>query len=328
MSFQHSKWLGVAAAGVFLSAGIVLVRGQVGATKVNPSRSFVAGNFGLELDGKVVGFVRSVEGGNVIAEVIEERAGPTFFTKKHIGAPKYQELVLSVPFGADKSLYNWIAASWNASYQRKNGAVLFADYKLDTQRRLEFYNGLITETSIPECDAASKDPSFITIKVAPEYTKPGTPVGKVSANKAEMWLPSNFRLDIGGTDCTRVSKIESFTIKQRVGADNVGERREALKAPGKLEFPNLTFYVTEAFAKTFYDWHEDFVVRGNNSESKERTGTLQFLDATRQKVLLTVKFSNLGIMSVAPEKSGSGAEGIRRAKVELYCERMEFVPGG
>ena len=326
MSFQHSKWFGVAATGVLLSAGIVLVRGQV-ATKVGSTRAFVAGNFGLELDGKVVGYVRSVEGGHVVAEVVEERAGSTYFTKKHIGTPKYQELVIAVPFGVDKNFYNWIAASWSGNYQRKNGAVLFADYKLDTQRKLDFFNALVTETSIPECDASSKEPAYMSIKIAPEYTRTGTPAGKVSASKAEMWLPSNFKLDIGGTDCTRVNKIEAIVVKQNVASDAIGVGREAQKTPGKLEFPNLVFYVSEAFAKSFYDWHEDFVIKGNNSDAKERTGSLTLLDATRQKTLLTVKFFNLGIMSVAPEKTESRAEMIRRARVELYCERMEFIPG-
>ena len=327
MSFQKSKWLGVAATGVLLSAGIVLVRGQVGATKVGSTRAFVAGVFGLELDNKIVGFARSVEGGNVVAEVVEERAGPTYFTKKHIGAPKYQELVIAVPFGADKSLYNWIAATWNGNYQRKNGAVLFADYKFDTQRKLDFFNALVTETSIPECDGSSKEPSYMSIKVTPESTRAGTPAGKVSANKTEMWLPSNFKLDIGGTDCSRVSKIEAFVVKQTVATNAPGNVRESLRTPGKLEFPNLVFYVPESFAKAFYDWHEDFVIKGNNTDARERSGSLQFLDATRQKALMTVKFFNLGIMSVVTERADGRGELTRRVKVELYCERMEFSAG-
>jgi hypothetical protein len=232
-----------------------------------------------------------------------------------------------VPFGASKTLYSWIGSSWTANSQRKNGAVLFTDYKLDTQKKLEFYNALVTETSIPECDASGREPTYLSIKVAPEYTKPGKAEGKVSGAKAAIWMPSNFRLTINGTDCTRVSKVEGFTVKQKVISDGPGTTREPVKVPGKVEFPNLVFYVSESFAKSFYDWHEDFVVKGNNNETKERSGNLEFLDAGQQKALLTIKFYNLGIISVTPE-SDSNSEKARRARVELYCERMELIPGG
>ena len=55
------------------------------------TRSYVSGNFMFNLDGVKCGFVKSVEGGDVTAEVVEEKQGPDKFTKKHIGQPKYED---------------------------------------------------------------------------------------------------------------------------------------------------------------------------------------------------------------------------------------------
>ena len=56
-------------------------------------RPYSGMNF-MYLDGKEAGFVKSVDGGAVTAEVINEPSGLSFFVKKHIGAPKYEEFML------------------------------------------------------------------------------------------------------------------------------------------------------------------------------------------------------------------------------------------
>jgi hypothetical protein len=91
-----------------------------------------------------------------------------------------------------------------------------------------------------------------------------------------------------------------------------------------LEFPNLSFLVSEVAAQTWYDWHEDFVVKGNNDDTKEKGGELTFLSANRKDELLTIKFHNLGIFKIVSEKTDANADAIKRVKADLYCERMEF----
>ena len=61
----------------------------------------------------------------------------------------------------------------------------------------------------------------------------------VKSPAQKQFLPSNFRLEIDGLDCTKVSKIDSFTVKQPIQTDDIGDKRDYKKEPGKLEFPNL-----------------------------------------------------------------------------------------
>ena len=85
--------------------------------------------------------------------------------------------------------------------------------------------------------------------------------GKLTADykiDQKIFLPSNFRLQIDGLDCSKVTKIESFTVKQGVASKDIGSARDSQKEPGKLEFPNLKITMAEVAAQSFIDWHENF----------------------------------------------------------------------
>lgn len=291
-------------------------------------RGFATGNFFLTLDGVNCGFIKSVDGGGIRADVISEATGASYFVKKHIGQPKYEDIMLEVDFRLTKNLFDWIASSWMSDYSRKNGSILSADYQMNAKSEREFHNALITETTIPAMDAGSKEPASLTIKFAPEYTRYRQASGKLAApmGKAEqkLWLPSNFKLEIDGLDCTRVSKVDSFTVKQSVAKDQVGEARDYAKEPGKLEFPNLKITFAEITAPTWNDWHEDFVIKGNNGEPQEKNGSLTFLSPNLKQDLGRIKFYHLGIFRLADEGPETRTEQVSRLTAELYCERMEF----
>jgi len=70
------------------------------------------------------------------------------------------------------------------------------------------------------------------------------------------------------------------------------------------------------------------VIDGNCGEDQEKGGTLEYLAPDQQTVLFTLTFSNLGIFKITPDKMEAGAEGIRRAKVEMYCENITYAYGG
>lgn len=338
---SRRRFLGTAAGATGVALASVAWRGGEAAAAVPPDataatraevRSYVAGNYALVLDGVSAGFVKSVEGGSAVADVIEEAAGPDGFTSKHIGQVKYEDFRMQIGFSMSKAVYDWISASWQMNYTRKNGAVVALDYKLDPKSQREFFNALITETGIPACDGASKDPAYLTVKFTPEYTSDTMKVsgqfGTAGTKQQKTWLPSNFRLEIDGLDCTKVSKIDAFTIKQSVTTDDIGDTRDYLKEPGKLEFPNLKITLAEVAAQTWYAWHEDFVIKGNNSTDYEKSGRLVFLSSDLQTTIAQIRFFNLGIFALRTEKSEANSDAIRRVSAELYCERMELQYGG
>lgn len=325
-----------------VAAVVTLVLATSSAAVPPTTRSYVSGNYFLNLDGVKVGFLKSVDGGAISAQVIEQPLGSLYYVKKHIGTPKYEDFTMQLGFALSRSVYDWIAASWQSNYMRKNGSIVATDFKLDATSERQFFNALITETGIPACDGSSKEPAYLTLKLAPEYTRLVKASGKTSLDLSKqgqgVWLPANFRLTIDGLDTSRVNKIDAFTVKQKV-IESVGDARDYLKEPAKVEFPNLGITLSELTGDSWTAWHEDFVIQGNNGDDKEKNGMLEFLSPNRSSVLLRIRFYNMGIVSVGPPKpdvdpcnsgcpaSLSQQDQVRRLRAELYVERMEFEIG-
>jgi phage tail-like protein len=294
------------------------------------TRSFATGSFALHLDGVSCGFLKAVDGGDISAEVISEPQGSAQFIKKHIGPPKYEDFQLQFGFGMSKVLYDWIAASWKQNYARKNGSIVSTDFKLTPISERQFTNALITETTIPPLDASAKDPAFLTVKFSPEYTrtaKASGTAGKVVADKQKVFLPSNFRLEIDGLDCSKVNKVDALTVKQTVSTDDIGDARDYTKEPGKLEFPNLKITLAAVSAPTWNAWFEDFVVKGNNGDSNEKSGAIVLLAPDRKAELARITLHNLGIFALRHQRQVANDEAVQRLTAELYCEQMELKVG-
>jgi hypothetical protein len=316
--------IGILAAFTFVSP----VPGALRSIAPSPIRTYVSGNFYLNLAGVPCGYVKSMEGGSISAEVINEPAGPSYYVKKHIGQPKYEEISVQVGFSMTKSMYEWIKQSWEMNYQRKDGSMIILDGNLQPQSERQFTQALITETTIPAADISSKEPAYMTVKFAPEtirVSKPTTkPTGEYGKNEQKVWLPCNFKFQMDGLDCSKVMRIESFTVKQTTVTDDIGEQRDYQREPGKLEFPNLKITIPEAAAQGFVDWHNKFVIQGNNDEANEKGGKLTFLSPNLETELARIEFFNMGVFRIKPDTSAASADAPRRLTVEMYVERMTF----
>ena len=294
-------------------------------------RGYVAGKHSLELDGFTAGSVESAEGGTAMADVVEEKLGPDHIVRKHIAGVKYEDITVNCGTGMSKTLYDWISDSLKAGNARKNGALVTADYNYKARSRLTFANGLIREVSFPTLDASSKDAARLTIKIAPESTRQtATTDGAVDGSKPgfsqqKKWLCANFRLKLDGLDCTHVNRIEALALKTVIVENPVGELRDYEKEPAHIEVPDLVVTLAESAATDFFTWHEDFVIKGNSGQDKEKSGTLELLAPNLQEVLFTLSFSGVGIYKLASQ-AGAG-ETIRRVTASMYCEEMRFAAG-
>jgi phage tail-like protein len=300
-------------------------------------RGYVAGNFGLELDGMAAGWLASFEGGMPNADVILEKLGPDHYQHKHISPPKYDDITLTFGTAMSQHFWKWVKSSFDElSYVRKNGAVVAANYNYKETSRLTFYNGLITELTFPALDATSREGARVTCKVTPEYTRMAvTPKGgsdvkfQGERGKQMKWSPANFRLSIDGLEegCTRVAKIDAITLRKKSTPYQVGEERDYSIEPVQVEYPNLAITLPESHSEGFFKWYEDFVIAGNNGEDGEKTGSLDFLDQSLGGTLFTVSFDRLGIFKITPDKAEAGSEQIRRIKVEMYMEHAKIEYG-
>jgi phage tail-like protein len=295
-------------------------------------RGYMPGKFGVDIGGNFAGWVMSAEGGHPSSDVVTEKLGPDNIQKKHVAGVKYDDISISCGTGMSKQFWNWVKDSIDHKYSRKDGAIITADYDFREMTRMNFFHALISEVALPACDAASKDAAKMTVKFSPETTRVQTPMGgaKVTGQQNQAiqkkWLPANFRLDIKGFEqaCSRINKIEAITIKQKNAENPVGQMRDYEREPAYLEFGNLVITLAESHADAFYKWMQNFVVDGKNGEDMEKTATLEYLTPNLRETLLKLTFYNLGIFKLTPDKSEAGAEGIRRVKVEMYCEKIQL----
>src|SRR5262249_54295271 len=148
-----------------------------------PARAYVAGKYIVELDKVAAGWVQSVEGGYAYSEVVDEKIGFDHVVHKHIAGVKYEDITISCGTGMTKAFYDWVKATFGHKYNRKDGAIVTADFNHNEISRMTFYHALISEIGFPALDASSKDAAKMTIKISPEYTRmthgSGKELGKV-----------------------------------------------------------------------------------------------------------------------------------------------------
>lgn len=293
-------------------------------------RSYGTAKFNLELDGLNAGWIWSVEGGMPVSEVVTEKLGPDHLLHKHISGIKYEDISLTFGTSMSNDFWVWVSDSFSQKYSRRNGALVSANYDHRETKRLTFYNALVSEISFPGLDAASKDPSKVTVKVVPEYSRiekgtGGLATGPTQRQKQHLWSPANFRFKIDGLDTSRVMKVEPFVLRQKVTQYQVGELRDYQVEPVQVEYPNLVITVAEAYSESFDKWYNSFVLQGKCDESGEKTGSLEYVTPNLRTSLLRLDFAGLGIFKTTTDKADSSVDGIRKVKYELYCHQIKFV---
>ena len=300
--------------------------GTVGAATAADPRDFYAGTFGIDLGNGWEVLVKSVDGGNIVGEVVREVGSAPYYQKKHIGNVKYEEVSFKIGLPS-KGLYDWLTGTLAGQFTRKTFWLSTLDANFVEVARRQFNNAVISEVGFPALDGSSKDAAYLTIKIAPESIEDRPASGKtvtLDASKQKVWLQSNFRLELKNVATSRVSKIDAFTIKQTMVTDAIGDDRDYVKEPGKLEFPNVAATVSSVDAASWQAWHRDFVILGNNGEAAEQSGAIVLLDPLL-KELARVELGHVGIVEVASERSDASSESISRIKAEMYVETMKFV---
>ena len=298
------------------------------------NRSYAAAHFALELDGKDgVGLFRSIEGGGVRTDVMTYQNGPNYDRWRQLGKPKFEDIKLQVGMSMSQPFYDWIEKFFNGVAVRKTGAIVAADFYYNERARRDFKEAMIKELTFPKLDGSDKNAAYMTIGLSVEdiVFKKGSGA-KLAPPKGfhsqKLWTACNFRMTVQGfeTACKRVSKIDSFTVKQNVIEYHMGGQLAPTKTPSAIEFPNITFYLPEADAQPFADHFTNngkLAIKNDVPNPSPLHGSIVTFD-NEKRDLFTLSFTGADILSVSPDRSDSTSEEIKFVKVELYTEKMTF----
>ena len=297
-------------------------------------RAYTAGHFELAIDGhKTTAYLKSVDGGMLKGNVIDEAHGADTVRMKHLSVVDIEPFSIDFGISGASDILKWIQGSWKKEFSRRNGQVTHANFDIFGTYEHEFFDALIQETTFPALDGSARDAAYMKIKVQPERivsrkVKTGR-LQPLMGQKQKMWLPSAFRLQLDGLEeeLKYVNKIESFTIKQGIKKFYTGEDRYPQIEPTKIEFPNLTCTVALDYAEGLLTWHEKYVHSGNKDPSAQKTGTLEFLTPDRKSVNFAIKLFGVGIPNLQIQQSTANSDQIKRVKFELFVEHMELDGG-
>jgi len=293
------------------------------------SRAHTGGRFALDISGSNAGFLHSVDGGWVSAEVVTLRDGGDPVSRKHIANPRYEELSLAVPINPSKPLGEWITGTVDGTFPDHDGKVVDMDMNGTARTTTTFHNALITEIKLPSMDASSKDAAYMTVKLLPEVAQFElggiAPAPEPAGQKQKNWQAGNFRLTLGGLNCKHVQKIEALTIKQKLTEFRAGDSRDLEIIPAGLEISDLVVTLGLSSAGDWVKWAQAFIVEGKSSDADEKDGKLELLSADSKTVLAEIEFFGLGLRKFQPYLGGAG-ESARLVKAEMYCEdiRIKF----
>src|ERR1041385_1929439 len=132
-------------------------------------QSFTAGHFELQIDGHVTtAYLKSVDGGYMRAALVEEPIGPENLRIKHTSVADVEPFTVDFGISGANEVLKWLQQSWRKNWSRRNGQITHANFDLYKTFEHEFYDALITETTFPTLDGASKDAAFMKIKIQPE----------------------------------------------------------------------------------------------------------------------------------------------------------------
>src|SRR5579864_8436210 len=283
------------------------------AAGIHPGPMKVGGVF-CDLGESPAGFISSAEGGNAFADVVNEKIGADHLSRKHLAGVKYEDITITAGTGMSKGFYNWLSTSVAGSGRSMSGSIKGADASFKIFTRTDFFNALVSEVGMPALDAASKDAAKMTIKFRPELTRRAVATGSLSSPKGTFqskWLTSNFKFTLNGVDATHVNKIEALTIKM-----NYTEESEGLGQLTEIEIPNIKLSVVESAATDFIKWHEDFVIKGNNSVDSEKEGRLSFLASDLKTELFRLDLFGVGIFALDPDPLVTGSTGVRHVNAQ------------
>lgn len=292
--------------------------------------AFLRNNTALEIEGQFAGFLTTVDGGGVFADVITEVIGQDLIQRKRPGPVRFEEIVIEIPVGSvEKTLASWISESLGKSAIQKNGAIIYADMNINEVKRLEFSGAFLSEIVLPDADPADgKNTALLTLRLTPQSTRLTGGKGKLAgpSAKTKQILRSNFRFNVQGLEksCGRIAGVEPITVKRAILAQPPGqEGRVPTKVPGPLDCSLVRITLPESDAGAFYTWFDEMVIKGR--PNAERAGLLEWLDPAMKTVLASAQLGGLGIVRYEPDPSKANEQKIGMVEVDMYCETITLT---
>ena len=136
------------------NSGMARYRQEFGPSQATRRRSYTGGRFGIEVDGKMVAGVHSIEGLEHEHEIVEYKDGEDGTTHTRPGNHKPGKMVVTKDWSNTSEWYKWRQAVMNGKTDRKSISVIFHnDAGEEVGRRMNFFECWPTRWKGPALNA-------------------------------------------------------------------------------------------------------------------------------------------------------------------------------
>ncbi len=266
------------------------------------------------------------------AEVMTYQMGPNYDRWRQLGKPKFEDIKLQVGMAMSEPFYTWISKFFDGKVDRKTGAIVAADFYYKERARRNVQGGDDQGAHVPQARRHRQERrvhdrrrSRSRTSCSRRATASSSPCPPASTSRScGPPRTSSFRLD-GFEACNRVTKIDSFTIKQTIiehhmggrhGADQDARARSSSRT-SRSTCPRRTRSRSSTAQSDAADRSTARSRGGCTARSRPTTTIAGRCSRSSSSVPTSSR--------VTPDKSDVVIEEIKRSKVELYTEKMAFT---
>jgi hypothetical protein len=310
---------------------------------------FSTGHFKLLIDGKpVTSFIKSVEGGLINAQSVEEPVGQFNLRGRHLGTREIEPIQIEFGMSGAKWALDLVDSFIHQrKHHRLSGEIYHADANMVAQYMFTFSDAVITELTLPKLDAQGKDTLMCKIKLQPQDVTfklgDGRKLNPDPLGRQKAWHTTNFRVTLDNLgELTYVSSVESMTIKLGHKPMQQGNHFRPDIVPTKVDVPKLSIIQPLIRSKALIDWYDKSVANqlksGTPDASElgtkkgtagyETSGSIEFLDPTLKQTLYTVDLFGVGLEKFSIPKSEANASGTKNAKFDFYVTDIRVKSNG
>jgi hypothetical protein len=272
-------------------------------------------------------------GGDPSGAVVVEKAAPGASARKHLGAVRYEPIVMRASPPFSQPLLDCVA---DLCANRAQPVTLllsaFNHNGTPTGDVIQALDAVLSEVQFPSIGAAvGKDVVVVTLvfqTTRTEVVATGTASNPASAfsNNPKRATAGNFRVTLAGLDTIGVAGVDAFTIKRANvdSATGVGGDRFKVGLPASTVFSDLTLNLNAPAPADWVAWRDSFILKGGN-EVWEKSGAIELLSADLKTVIFSLQFNNAGIMRLAEVPDAARAP--ESIQALLYVETMSVANG-
>jgi hypothetical protein len=242
--------------------------------------------FAVLIDGEAVP-AQSPSGGYVKADVRTTFSGASGPPQRQISSFGYTNLRVQLGLEVGTAILNWVNAALRGNPVTKNGTLIELDDQNRAKSYLDFTDAAIADFGVPGFDGASNNAITYSLEASIRKStfRPGDSSPVQLPNRPKPFLASNFRLKIDGLPTTRVRLIAPFSFRHT--------DRGIVPTDLVVTFANLDVDPWRA-------WADDFIVKGNNGQDKEKQGAIEVMAPNLADVLATLTIKQIGIVELIP----------------------------